>query len=101
MLFDELQSELKRSKRIKKNQLRGKRNPGFDRQQDGAIIVTMDEDVELSQSTLEGVQCECPSDSSTADASSQQDEQLDAFVVAAELASERQRADHGNQSNRK
>lgn len=74
-------------------------NPGFSRQQDGAIIVTVDEDAELSQSALEGVQRECPSDSGSADASTQQDQQLDALVVAAKLAAERQRADHGNQSN--
>lgn len=56
----------------------------------------MDEDVELPQPTLEGVQRERAPDPGTADSGAQQDEQLHAVVLAAELAAECQRAHHGN-----
>lgn len=59
----------------------------------------MDKDFELSESSLQGVQRECSPDPGTANASSQQDEQLYAVVVSAELTAKRECAHHGNQSN--
>lgn len=49
----------------------------------------MDEDVELPQPSLQGVQCERAPDSGTADSCAQQDEQLYAVVFAAEFSTER------------
>lgn len=49
----------------------------------------MDEDFELPQPPLQGVQCERAPDSGSADSGSQQDEQFDSVVFAAELPTER------------
>lgn len=77
-----------------------KANPGFSRQQDGSKPLAMDENVELSESALKRLQQrQCASDSGTADAGPQQDQQLVAVIVTAQLPTKCERSHHRNQSD--